>query len=32
MDVWSVREMTEEEKTEYDNQKKKLEEFFVTQT
>jgi hypothetical protein len=32
MDVWSVREMTEEEKTEYDNQKKKLEEFLATQT
>jgi hypothetical protein len=29
MDVWSVREMTEEEKTEYDNQKKKLEEFLA---
>ena len=32
MDVWSVREMTEEEKTEYDNQNKKLEEFLATQT
>ena len=32
MDVWPMREMTEEEKTEYDNQKKKLEEFLATQT
>ena len=32
MDVWSVRDMTEEERTEYDNQKKKLEELLAINT